>query len=136
MAGRDDDMRAQYAAALEPAQPFTDHLVEAMLAVRDEEMDRLRAELSEAVVRADAQFTTRLEEVAERDELKATVEWAYALTERWLKSASNHLAANEDETNQHLHGIRAGQAKALGRCTRSLRWVLGGGTPEDGKDTP
>lgn len=38
-----EDLRKQYAKALEPAQPFTDRLVDAMLAARDEEMERLRA---------------------------------------------------------------------------------------------
>jgi hypothetical protein len=40
-----DEVRARYATALEPAQPFTDRLVDAMVAARDEEMERLRAEV-------------------------------------------------------------------------------------------
>jgi hypothetical protein len=50
------------------------------------EVERLRAELAEAqerlnsaVVQAEAQFTTRLEEVAERDALKATIERVRAI---------------------------------------------------------
>lgn len=41
------------------------------MSAANDELERLRAERDEAVVRADAQFNTRLEEVAERDALRA-----------------------------------------------------------------
>lgn len=43
-----EDLRQRYAAALDMTEPFAEHLLDAMMAVRDEEMERLQAALDAA----------------------------------------------------------------------------------------
>lgn len=122
-----DDLRARYTAALDATEPFVDLLVDAMLAARDEEMERLRAELEECArsYRAlnaitDSVRAGRVEQreradaaVRKAEQLRAELAEAREKLERMVAGASTQIGDVIREREEQRQRAEQAEAKAV-----------------------
>ena len=88
----------------------------------EEEARQFRAERDEAVVRADAQFKTRMEELAERDTLKAAKEQAEQLAAEWQAACEAH-GADGETLIAAIERVRALCARGPGEHNEHQIWI-------------